>query len=213
MQLDPRLLPDLVALRQRSQALAMLDAILAPEWDDRYYSFHARWGAGETMGSMRNGSGDDWFILFGAFGAAIKGLDHETAIAGNEVFAREVQVRIPRSFSAFLDEPAFALGHLSYCYWRGVQDEVWRKVIHPDAALAATDDGSVRRLTLLCEPATGYAEFAAWYYERELPLAAIESVYAHRPLTADLVASLNPDLTLERLRTDIVEIGYPSGPG
>ena len=33
--------------------MAMLDAILSPEWDCRYYSFNAGWSPDEQMGSMR----------------------------------------------------------------------------------------------------------------------------------------------------------------
>jgi hypothetical protein len=36
----------------------MLDAIVCPEWEHRYYSFNANWAADEVMGSMRDGSGD-----------------------------------------------------------------------------------------------------------------------------------------------------------
>ncbi len=189
----------------------MLDAIVCRDWDNRYYSFNARWGEGEAMGSMRNGSGDDWFIFFGPFGAAIKGLEHETAIASDKPFLREVQAGVPRSFSAFLDETAFGWHWLSYCYWRGTQDAQWRKVIHPDPALAATDDGSVERLMMLCEPSTAYASFAAWYYKLELPLAAIDAIYAHTPLSEELVRALAPVLTLAEVREDAAGIGYPVG--
>jgi hypothetical protein len=58
-----------------SKALAMLDAILSPEWEYRYYSCNGKWAPGETMASMRNGSGDGYFILFNGHGAAIKGFD------------------------------------------------------------------------------------------------------------------------------------------
>jgi hypothetical protein len=54
-------------------ALAMLDALLSPEWQDRYYSFNQRWSlpSGTRTGSMRNGSGDDLFILFFPDGSAL----------------------------------------------------------------------------------------------------------------------------------------------
>lgn len=74
MQFDPTLLPDIESLRRRSQALAMLDAIVCPEWEGRYYSFNASWGETEAMGSMRNGSGDDWFILFSPLGRQSRAL-------------------------------------------------------------------------------------------------------------------------------------------
>lgn len=64
-------LPDVEGLRKLTQSLAMLDAIMSPEWEDRYYSFNSQWDAGEMMASMRNGSGDEYFILFGPHGARL----------------------------------------------------------------------------------------------------------------------------------------------
>jgi len=48
--------------------MAMLDAILMPEWEYRYYSFNAQRGEGEMMGSMRDGAGDEFFALFNGHG-------------------------------------------------------------------------------------------------------------------------------------------------
>ncbi len=36
-------LPGIDDLRRLCQSLAMLDAILEPEWQYRYYSFNSRW--------------------------------------------------------------------------------------------------------------------------------------------------------------------------
>jgi hypothetical protein len=209
MQLNPKSLPDLVSLRRRCQALAMLDAIVSPEWEDRYYSFNANWGEAEAMASMRNGSGDDWFILFGPFGAAIKGLDHETSIAGDEVFASEVQRQVPQAFASFLAEPAFGMDWLSYCYWRAPEDTGWQKVIHPDPVLSLSNDGSADYLALLFESAASYDEFATWYYELQLPMDAIQSIYDHVPLDESLVRSLNPEISITQVQEAAAEIGYP----
>ena len=54
-------LPDIEALRKLTQSLAMLDAIMSPEWEYRYYSFNSKWYESEMMASMRNGSGDEYF--------------------------------------------------------------------------------------------------------------------------------------------------------
>ena len=180
MQLNPKSLPDITSLRRRSQALAMLDAILCPEWDGRYYSFNASWGETEAMGSMRNGSGDDWFILFGEFGAAIKGLAHETLIARDKVFASEVQYQVPKAYTSFLTEAAFGMDWLSYCYWRAPEDSSWQRVVHPDPSLSSLEDGSAEYLALLVEPATSYEDFAKWYYELDIPIDAIESAPRRR---------------------------------
>lgn len=209
MQLDPKLLPDIVTLRHRSQALAMLDAIVCPEWEDRYYSFNKNWGEGEQMGSMRNGSGDDWFIHFGPFGAAIKGLAHETSIAGDKVFVSEIQRQVPQAFSSFLADPAFGMDWASYCYWRGDEDAGWSKVIHPDPEFLMADDGSSEYLAILIEPASAYMEFVKWYFEIDLPLAAIQSIYEHSPLTDELLMSINAAMTIDTVREFAEEIGYP----
>jgi hypothetical protein len=208
MQLDPGTLPDLTALRRRAQSLAMLDAIVSPEWEDRYYSFDAHWAEGEEMASMRNGSGDDWFLLMGRFGAAVKGLAHETSLAG-EALAAEVQRQVPRAFASFLGEPAFGMEWLSYCYWRAADDATWHKVVHPDPLLSKADDGSSEFLAPLVEPPSTYQEFAREYYELDLPLTAIEAIYAHTPLTPGLVRSLNAELPMTQAREFAIEIGYP----
>lgn len=59
------------------RSLAMLDAILSPEWEYRYYSFNSKWAEGELMGSMRSGCGDYWFALFCSAGVALHGIAHE----------------------------------------------------------------------------------------------------------------------------------------
>ncbi len=44
-------LPDIEGLRNLTQSLAMLDAIMSPEWEYRYYSFNSKWDDGEMMAS------------------------------------------------------------------------------------------------------------------------------------------------------------------
>ena len=53
--------PDIPTFRRLTRSLAVLDAILSPVWEDRYYSFDAHWAQGKLMASMRNGQGDHWF--------------------------------------------------------------------------------------------------------------------------------------------------------
>lgn len=68
---------DVNRLKALFQSLATLDAIMSPEWEYRYYSFNSKWAKGEQMGSMRNGSGDELFVLFNHAGCFIKGFAHE----------------------------------------------------------------------------------------------------------------------------------------
>jgi len=203
MSLNPRLLPDIDTLRRRTQALAMIDAIVSPEWDQRYYSYNAAWGPGEQMASMRNGSGDEWFILFDAAGAAIKGLAHETAAARDPDLVARTRAVLPVTLGAFRDEPAFDWRAMSFCYWREAGEAGWHRVA------ADEDDGSVAFLALLVAPARAWLDYGRDYYERAFPLASVEAIYAHRTLTPALVHSLNPECDLDALEADRAEIGYP----
>ena len=74
-------LPDIDNLRKLCQSLAMLDAILSPDWENRYYSFNSKWGSDEMMASMRDGSGDEVLILFNKTGACINGFAHESIMS------------------------------------------------------------------------------------------------------------------------------------
>src|SRR4051794_4341165 len=71
-------LPGIDDLKRLMQSTAVLDAVLSPDWEYRWYSFNAKWSKGEQMGSMRNGSGDDLFAHFTKAGCFIKGFWHES---------------------------------------------------------------------------------------------------------------------------------------
>lgn len=208
MTLLPSALPDIESLRRRCRALAMLDAILCPEWEYRYYSFNSRWGNGEEMASLRNGQGDEWFILFDAAGAAIKGLDHECLLAQSSDFIQDIRHAVPSAFTAFLNEPAFGLDQASFCYWRGADDNIWHKVEPSDAQLKTADDGSNWMMKLLVEPASGYQAFARTYFELDIDLGDIEKLYRLQPLDETIVRSLNADADMQAIQNDAGEIGY-----
>src|SRR4051812_25663361 len=76
-------MPSIDALEKLCQSIALLDAILSPQWDYRYFSFNAVWDASmnERMASMRSGSGDEYFLVFSPNGAILKGFDHEAAMS------------------------------------------------------------------------------------------------------------------------------------
>jgi hypothetical protein len=212
MQLDPQCFPDPRTLGNRAMSLAMLDAILCPEFQYRYFSFDAAWGDDEQVASMRNGEGDHWYLHLGEFGAAIKGFVQELPRGDARAMARQVQRGVPAEFGAFLHEPAFAMDAVSYCYWRRSGDREWSKVAHPDAGLPHWSDGSADYLSILLAPASCYYDYATDYFECEVPLASIEHIYAHAPLTAAIVKSLNPQLSLEDAHAAARQIGYPSMP-
>lgn len=61
-----RTLPPPETLERICRGLATLDAIVCEDWESRFFSFNSKWHvkARERMASMRNGEGDEWFLLF-----------------------------------------------------------------------------------------------------------------------------------------------------
>lgn len=191
------------------KSLAVLDAILSPEWDYRYYSFNCAWSPESEMGSMRNGSGDRWFALFTPAGAGIVGLAHESLIFTPGQPPQGMFDGLPPELAELRSEPAFDTVNSSFCTWHLATDGAWKRggTQLPDGD---DPDGSATLLHLLdCDPAS-YVGFAAEYYEVDVPLAAVRAVYDHEPLSQELVSSLNAGVTLEDLAPDLAEIGYPS---
>lgn len=205
-------LPDIEGLRRLSQSLAMLDAIMSPEWEDRYYSFNSKWSEKEMMASMRNGQGEEYFILFDSHGAIMKGFDHESPMspwAGQEKkLWPGIFESVPAEFQSFLSEPAFSIDETTFCVWRRYSDSSWQvgSIDYPDED---DPDGSEYLLSILNGEPSAYKEFADWYYEKTLSLDAIEHIYRHDPLTNDIVSALNDEITLESLIDEADEIAYP----
>ena len=199
-------LPDVVPLKRLLKSMAMLDAILEPEWQYRYYSFNAHWAEDQMMGSMRNGQGDEFFALFNNRGAFIKGFAHESPMTriSSERFYRD----LPSEFKDCREETAFSPHDVTFCVWRLVGQTAWSygKV---DFLLYGDVDGSAHLLSRLDGRPSTYKAWASEYYERDVPIAAVEAIYQHQPLTDELASALNPEQSLKLLDPDISEIGYP----
>ena len=207
-------IPNVESLKKLCQSLATLDAIVSPEWEYRYYSFNSKWADGEMMASMRNGSGDEYFILFNSRGAIVKGFAHESSMSpwatDSEQVWPAVLDEVPHEFQEFLTEPAFSMSDTTFCIWRRNEDPSWQvgQIEYPEED---DPDGSEDLLFILDgEPAT-YREFAEQYYERPIDLSAVAYIYQQKPLTSDVVEMLNAEVSRESLKSCLEEIGYPRG--
>ena len=208
-------LPDGPTLRAWSQSLAVLDAVLSPDWETRYFSFDTHWGEREQLASMRNGSGDEYSFTHTKDGVYGRGFDHESALSP---FIRTppepwrgLLEPIPDVLRPAADEPAFTMGDIpsvTLRLWRLEGDGAWSYGVPVDPP--SDDDGGTALFDELDGDPRTYAAFARDYYEVDLPLSAVEHVFAHRPLTEDVVRALNPDVTLDDLADDLREIGYPT---
>jgi hypothetical protein len=208
------LMPSIDQTKCISQSAAMLDAILCPDWESRYFSFNARWNKQTMMASMQNGSGDDYFMTFSSVGAILKGFDHESAMSpyaqDQELVWAGVLESVPAGFSNFLDDAAFKLEDTTYCIWRLITDTAWHCGSIEFPTQKHANDGSATFLWIFDGLPETYQKWAKDYYETSVLIAAVRHVYAHQPLTKAVVQKLNPELELSDLKEDILEIGYPT---
>lgn len=209
-------LPAIGVVRDRCRAMAVLDAVMSPDWESRYYSFDSRWSATEEMASMRNGGGNEYSIVFSSAGAYARGFDHESPMSPYRESPPEpwpgLFDGLPDVFRPCVVEPAFTdetgTPVATVCFWREQVDTAWTSgALQP----GAEDDGSAERLfDILLDGRPGaYQEFAEDYYETKVDIEAVRHVYALRPLTPAVVSLLNPAASLRDLDEDLAQIGYP----
>lgn len=190
--------------------MAVLDAIIMPEWEYRYYSFNAHWDADEMMGSMRNGEGDDFFALFNSAGCFLKGFVHDCPMAAQQNLSRQLYQHVPDAFTTALNEPAFKTQEVTFCLWRQYTDAEWRTSTGNLSAYKQSDpDGSLYLLSPLDGEPQTYITWAESYYERAIDRSVVEDIYHLKPLTDELIHQVNPENSLDLLAEDIAEIGYP----
>lgn len=183
----------------------MLDAIYCADWEERYYSFNQHWSADEQMASMRNGQGDEYFMLFTGGGCIFKTFAHEHA-ARNRVWTPQLSqlpALAPVIYREFFQEPAFSMANITSVGWYDPERRQWL-MAEPDSETQAHLDPL---LTLMHadQPAWAYADWAAEYFEVE---ADVEEIFNLAPLTQALLYRIS-ETDLADVRADAGEIGYP----
>lgn len=215
-------LPAIGVVRRWSQSLAMLDAIMSPEPEWRYFSFDSQSGPDQSLASMDNGSGDEYSITFTGGGAFLRGFAHEAPLSP---WAQDppalwpgILAGLPAELTALARQPAFALDGvqaITVALWRLAGDGQWHygRISYPPARENQdTDlDGSDALFAQLDGRAESYLEYARWYFGRQPPADAVAAVIEHRPLTAALVNAINPRRSFYDLTGDLGRIRYPAG--
>jgi hypothetical protein len=190
------LLPAPPDLERICKGLAALDAMLMEEWQDRYYSFNQAWNTKlkQRMGSMRDGSGDEWFMVFEPAGAFFKAYWHEYT----DEDVTKIYEGLPTKLLPQLKEPAFSMEYVTFGGWHDGTTWTLRGNLEP-----------VRhQLEILSGDPEKYRAYAASYFEVDLPVDAIAHVLAGKKLDAKLVKRITADRTLGGLKEDLAEIAY-----
>jgi hypothetical protein len=214
-------------LKKVCKAIAVLDAILSQEWEYRFYSYNEKWAEGEECATMRNGSGDEYLILFNQHGAVINGFAHESEMNNWEdikavdliekkIVTESVFVpwegifdNLPSEFHEFIyGEPVKSTG-TTFCIWQKYNDTKWHigNIELPDDDYK---DGSEDLLKLLDGDIKKYKEHAEDFDFDKITLKYIKHIYNGAVLDEAIIKKINPDLEdWDLLISDLEEIGYP----
>jgi len=189
-------LKDPQELERICKGLAALDAIVCEDRESRAYSFDAAWSVKKKLrlASMRNGSGDDWFLVFATGGAFFKSFWHEYPRGKPE----EIYEGLGASLEPQLREPAFSMDAVTFGgFFDGAK---W--------TLRGNPKPLAGELPLLDADAAAYCAYARAVFEVDLPEAVVAHVLAGKSLDTKLVARLSDQRTLAELKADLAEIGY-----
>lgn len=212
-------LPAPSLLKAVSKSLAVLDMIMEPDRESRYYSYLPAWRPAEDLASMQNGSGDEYSIVFLADGAAyVRGIDHESPMSpwGNdgELWPGLID-GIPERFLTYVHEPAFwcdGVPDMTVCLWTG-SDTVgsWEHGSIPPPGGPDDQSGAGSLFCLVSRPEP--SQYWAWardYYEVDIDAAAVADIYASRPVDQELVSRINPERVLSEMLDELRQVGYPA---
>lgn len=189
-------LPSIEDVRKRSQGLALLDTIVMPEWENRYFSFNNNWdGKGtEAMASMRDGSGSEYFLHFSIYGAVGKVLCIDDSASRSPARLAE----IPSDFSVFTSEAAFSVHKATFFIWRQPGAKTW--------SASPSNLKEYPFLGFIVGGASTYHTWAEAYYEMRIDRAAVAEVFASLKISDNQLSVLNPGRSIEELSDDLVEI-------
>ena len=193
-------LPSIEKVIEISQSLAMLDAILMPDWEYRYFSFNKEWNINQYMASMRDGEGSHYYILFD--------LVNKTSCCLGKIYDNELpnnkeihsQIKTLKNFNKFLDEVAFENIDASFYFYYSYETNHWEVVPSTD---------NIPFLGMMKDKEKAYISWAEKYYEVKIDRDTVTKIFNFIPLDDNMIANLNPNITAHEILEDIKEIGYP----
>ncbi len=199
-------LPGLDSVRKTLQSVAMLEAILFPDLDFRRYTFERNFEPGVDIARMLDeDEGAECVAVFNARGCVIKGCWSEAPMLEcDEGLWPGVLDLVPAEFAPCLALPIFHYDATTFCIWRRSSDAAWARgeIVFPDVE---DPDGSAGLLAILDgRPLTYTSQIAEFVHA-----PSVRAIYAHEPLTAECVAHLNSEISLDDLAWDIETLGYP----
>ena len=180
--------------KNKLKYLSLLNAIIEPDWECRYYSYNSKWSENEEMSSLRDSCGGEWFIWFSGSLIAYKCTSPEDGLY--DQFHKLVD-KVPEEYSLFVNEPAFSMSRGSAIWYLDSRDWV-------ELGLAINDLPNPK--TIYEMSASIFCEFVEDFYEQELDEGIVEKIL-NGDFSIEMAKKINPDIDLASLKEDMNEIG------
>lgn len=155
---------------------------------------------------MRDGSGDNFFIVFRRGTTYIQGLAHESGLARQP--PDQLFDGLPGEMADLRDEPAFGPRECSFVLWWSSPDGPWEFGTN-DVPTPATD-GSADLLAIFTDGARSYLNYARDYFEVELDSSAVAAVFASGAVQPDLIRAINPGADASVIEGELAAMGLLS---
>lgn len=183
--------------KEKLKCLALLNAIIEPDWEYRYFSYNSQWGDGDEMASLRDSCGGEWFILFSKGRVAFKCTSPVDGLVNN---FSQLKDSMPIEYSGFINEAAFSMDSGS-CIWY-LEGDTWVKLGGMVSDLPNPE--VIQQMS-----ATDCCQFFESIYEQKFEVDKVKPIL-DGGLNIEMALTINSDLNLDNLKLDMLEIGIPS---
>lgn len=208
-------LPTTKRLKEILLCQSALDIIMNDEENAwlRLSSFYKNYFDGIDMVKIDNGAGDNMYILFSKDGVIIKEFDHESILSpysnDEEEIAKGIYDSIPIELLELLKDESIEVTDVTFCVWISKNDSNWQKgdVIVPDD-YKEDDDGEGFLLGYIFDDADSWLDWAKDYYEKELPLKCVKTIYEHKDITREVIERINPKRDIDSVIKELKIIRY-----
>ncbi len=202
------------ALWRRCVALALL-ARASSDSPLRRFDYAPARGADPARFTSDNGAGDAFVVVFAPAGVILKGFDHESAMSpyrlspdGSKIWPG-MYAGLPEALAPLARGESVSAGSpptdVTFCLAYAYHRPGWACGVQ---RFHAEGDGSVIWLRFLNDSAKAYVNWSNNYYERAIPIALVETLFAHRPLSTPDVAKALPEADAEALVRLAASWGY-----
>lgn len=199
-------------LLQHLLAYAKIDYIMNPEdnYMVRIYHYDKSWVPEGHFLKIDDSGGDHYHVLFSPAGCIIKGFDHESDLSPYNYDEDEPMPEVianqdfydgaPAALLELLFDPALEKEVVTFCAWQTEEDTAWHSA--KSDIPEGWDDG-IDTFLYYAADLTRYKEWFEEYYEADLDMKVLQTIFAGQNPTAEMIGALNPEGDAEEILSEL----------